>query len=151
MLAGEAADGCPESRTFMGPVESALTITVLLLGLGTLAWYLGRVQTDVRWARRREAEAGRTARLRVERQVAEERMHAATEAARRQALDEFLSQLRAEERAWLKKRDTGRERRRSVVVEERLCFRNLPISNWNQQELTFYSSSLPRETTKALP
>lgn len=105
----------------------------------------------MRWARRREAEAGRTARLRVERQVAEERMHAATEAARRQALDEFLSQLRAEERAWLKKRDTGRERRRSVVVEERLCFRNLPISNWNQQELTFYSSSLPRETTKALP
>jgi uncharacterized protein YecT (DUF1311 family) len=106
---------------------------------------------EVRWARRREAEAERAARLRVERQVAEERMHAATEAARRQALDEFLSQLHAEERAWLKKRDTDRERRRSVVVEERLCFRNLPVSNWNRQELTFYTCSAEAEASKALP
>ncbi len=77
-------------------------------------------------------------------------MHAATEAARRQALDEFLSQLHAEERAWLKKRETERERRRSVVVEERLCFRNLPISNWNQQELTFYTSSASPEAVNGL-
>lgn len=135
----------------MGPVETALTISVLLLGLGTLAWYLGRVQMEVRWARRREADADRAARLRVERRVAEERMHAATEAAKRQALDEFLSDLHAEERAWLRQQELGPARRRAVVVEERLCFRNLPVSNWSQQELTFYTSTAPMGSTKALP
>ena len=129
----------------MNPIESALTISVLVLGLGTLAWYLGRIQMEVRWARRREFEAGPAARLRLEKQIAQVHTVAAEQAARRQALDEFLSELHAEEHAYLRQRDVGDERKRSVVVEERLYFRNLPISNRTEQELTFYTSSGARD------
>jgi hypothetical protein len=135
----------------MSSIESALTISVLLMGLGTLAWYLGRIQTEVRWARRREAEAGRTARLRIEKQIAEGQSMVADQAARRQALDEFLSELHAEEHAYLRQRSTGAGQKRSVVVEERLYFRNLPISNWTEQELTFYTSTAPPDRAKSLP
>lgn len=135
----------------MNPIESALTISVLVLGIGTLAWYLGRIQMEVRWARRREAEAARTALLRIEKQLAEGQSLVAEQAARRQALDDFLSELHAEEHAYLKQQSVAGGQKRSVVVEERLYFRNLPISDWTRQELTFYSSTAAPEGAKPAP
>ena len=122
-----------------------------MLGLGAVAWYLGRVQMEARWARRREAEAEGNARLRLEREVAADRMRAAREAARRKAMDQFLSEIHSQERAWLRRRQVGAGLTRSVVVEERLYFRNLPVSNWTQQELTFYTVSGGFDVSKMLP
>jgi len=80
-----------------------------------------------------------------------ERLRVAEEAAKRKALDQFLSELHAEERAYVRQRDLGANRKRSVVVEERLYFRNLPISNWTEQELTFYTSSDAPNRPEMLP
>jgi len=135
----------------MSLIWPVVTSCGTILGLGAIAWYLGRVQMEARWARRREAEAERNARLRLEQEVAAERMRAAGEAARREAMDQFLSEIRTEERAYLRRRQVGASLTRSVVVEERLYFRNLPVSNWTQQELTFYTVSGGFDVSKMLP
>ena len=132
-------------------IWSILAICGSVLGLGAITWYLGRIQIEVRWARRREAEAERNARLQLEPEVAAERTRAVEESAGRKAMDQFLSEIHAEERAHLRQRDFGTQRIRSVVVEERLCFRNLPMSNWSQQELTFYTASGAPDVSKMLP
>ncbi len=134
----------------MNLIWSMVTICATILGLGAIAWYLGRVQMEARWARRREAEAERGARLLLEREVAAERMRATEEAARRKAMDQFLSEIHTEERAYLRQREVGANLTRSVVVEERLYFRNLPVSNWTQQELTFYTASGGFDVSKLL-
>ena len=135
----------------MSLIWSVVTICGTMLGLGAIAWYLGRVQMEARWARRREAEAERNARLQLEQEVAAERMRAAEEAARRKAMDQFLSEIRTEERAYLRQREVGASLTRSVVVEQRLYFRNVPVSNWTQQELTFYTASGGFDVSKMLP
>jgi hypothetical protein len=135
----------------MSLIWSVVTICGTMLGLGAIAWYLGRVQMEARWARRREAEAERNARLQLEQKVTAERMRAAEEAARRKAMDQFLSEIRTEERAYLRQREVGASLTRSVVVEERLYFRNVPVSNWTQQELTFYTASGEFDVSKMLP
>ena len=135
----------------MSLIWSVVTICGTILGLGAIAWYLGRVQMEARWARRREAEAERNARLQLEQEVAAERMRAAEEAARRKAMDQFLSEIRTEERAYLRQREVGASLTRSVVVEERLYFRNIPVSNWTQQELTFYTASGGCDVSRMLP
>ena len=68
---------------------------------------LGQAQMEARWARRREAEAERNARLLLEQEVAAERMRATEEAARRKAMDRFLSEIHTEERAYLRQREVG--------------------------------------------
>ena len=135
----------------MSLIWSVVTICGTILGLGAITWYLGRVQMEARWARRREAEAERNARLQLEQEVAAERMRATEEAARRKAMDRFLSEIHTEERAYLRQREVGDSLTRSVVVEERLYFRNLPVSNWTQQELTFYTASGGFDVSKLLP
>jgi len=135
----------------MSLIWPVVTICGTMLGLGMIAWYLGRVQMEARWVRRHEAEAERNARLLLEQEVAAERMRAAGEAARRKAMDRFLSEIHTEERAYLRQREVGASLTRSVIVEERLYFRNLPVSNWTQQELTFYTASGRFDVSKLLP
>jgi len=135
----------------MSLIWPVFTTCATILGLGVIAWYLGRAQMEARWARRREAEAERNARLQLEREVDAERMRASEEAARRKAMDRFLSEIHTEERAYLRQREVGASLTRSVVVEERLYFRNLPVSNWTQQELTFYTASGGFDVSKLLP
>jgi hypothetical protein len=135
----------------MSPIWSLVTICGTILGLGAIAWYLGRVQMEARWARRREAETERNTRLQLEQEVAAERMRAAEGAARRKAMDQFLSEIHTEERAYLRQREVGASLTRSVVVEERLYFRNVPVSNWTEQELTFYTASGEFDVSKMLP
>lgn len=135
----------------MNLICSAAIISVSLLGLGAIAWYLGRVRREAHLALRHKADAEHNTHLRLQERVAEERVRAAEQAARRKAMDEFLSDIHAEERAYLRQRELGGSRTRSVVIEERLYFRNLPVSNWSQQELTFYTASGPRQVARMIP
>jgi hypothetical protein len=135
----------------MNVIYTVVIILVGLLGLGAIVWYLGRVRREARLALRHKVEVEHNARLRLERRVAEERVLAAEQAARRKAMDEFLSDIHAEERAYPRQRELGGNCQRSVVVEERLYFRNLPVSNWSRQELTFYSASMPHHAARMVP
>jgi hypothetical protein len=57
------------------------------------------------------------------------------ESVRRQALDEFLADLRVEERHYVREHRVLFARRKSLVLEERIFFRNIPLSNWVEHEM----------------
>jgi hypothetical protein len=64
----------------------------------------------------------------------EERLKAADESARRQALDEFLRDIRVEERHYVRNRKVLFMNQQSLVLQERMFFRNIPLSNWVEHE-----------------
>src|SRR5215472_3522826 len=57
------------------------------------------------------------------------------ENARRKALDEFLADLRVEERRYVRQHRVLFAHRKSLVLQERIFFRNVPISNWVEHEI----------------
>jgi hypothetical protein len=57
------------------------------------------------------------------------------ESARRKALDEFLADLRVEERRYVREHRVLFAHRKSLVLQERIFFRNVPISNWVEHEV----------------
>jgi hypothetical protein len=57
------------------------------------------------------------------------------ESARRKALDEFLSDLHVEERHYVREHRVLFAHRKSLVLEERIFFRNIPLSNWVEHEI----------------
>ena len=77
------------------------------------------------------------ARMRVacEESSVEERVRAAESEARRKALDEFLADVHVEERRYLREIESIGETRKCLVLQERVCFRNIPLSPWTEHEL----------------
>lgn len=65
----------------------------------------------------------------------EEAARGLEENARRKALDEFLADLRVEERRYVREHRVLFMNRKSLVLEERIFFRNIPISNWVEHEI----------------
>ena len=65
----------------------------------------------------------------------EEAARGIEENARRKALDEFLADLRVEERRYVREHRVLFMNRKSLVLEERIFFRNIPISNWVEHEI----------------
>ena len=57
------------------------------------------------------------------------------ENARRKALDEFLADLHVEERHYVREHRVLFAHRKSLVLQERIFFRNIPISNWVEHEV----------------
>jgi hypothetical protein len=70
-----------------------------------------------------------------ERSAVEDRIRAAVERARRDALEEFVRDLRVEERNRVRQSTSMFSARRVIVHEERLCFHDQPLSNWVEQEV----------------
>ncbi|MBM3774040.1 MAG: hypothetical protein FJW37_02665 [Acidobacteria bacterium] len=61
-------------------------------------------------------------------------LKSAAESARRHALDEFLADMRVEERHYVREQKLLFLHRRSLVMQERVFFRNIPLSNWIEHE-----------------
>ena len=79
---------------------------------------------------------------------AEERVLAAAETARREALDEFRREIRVEERSFLRESKSMFSARRLMVLQERLCFRDIPLSNWVERETVIEEGADARPAAK---
>src|SRR5690349_322964 len=66
----------------------------------------------------------------------EERVKATEQEARRRALDDFMQDFRVEERHYFRENKSLAARKKSMVLQERLYFRNIPLSNWVEHEMT---------------
>jgi hypothetical protein len=73
----------------------------------------------------------------------EERVRAAESEARRKALDEFLADVHVEERRYFREIESVGEIRRCLVLQERVCFRNIPLSPWTEHELAVNKELAP--------
>jgi len=109
------------------------------LGTGGLAWFVMQSRMDVALAQQRERLAESRGALEAERNAVRDSVaiavHAAEERAQRQALDNFLDELRVEQRHYTRENRLLLHNRRSVVLQERMCFRNLPLSDWIEHEI----------------
>jgi hypothetical protein len=65
----------------------------------------------------------------------EERVKSSEQEARRKALDEFMQDFRVEERHYFRENKSIAARQKSMVLQERLYFRNIPLSNWVEHEM----------------
>lgn len=118
-------------------------------GSALLAFLIMQARMEVAVAKEREALAEAQAVLKSQQRLADEKVRAAEEETRRKALDEFLADLRVEERHYIKETKSLFMSRKAMVLQERLFFRNLPLSNWVSHEFTVEEGSDIRRLAKA--
>src|SRR5205807_2785328 len=83
----------------------------------------------------------------------EERIKATEEATKRHALDQFMLEFRVEERSYARESKSLTSSRKSMIMQERLFFRNIPLSNWIEHEMIVEDGrdldQLPKESAFA--
>jgi hypothetical protein len=106
---------------------------------GLLAWFIMQSRSEVALARQREKLAESRGALKAEKvalgESLETAMRAAEESARRQAFDTFLAELRVEQRHYTRENRLLMHNRKSLVLQERMYFRNIPLSDWIEHEI----------------
>jgi hypothetical protein len=105
------------------------------IATGGLVWFIMHSRMEVRLARQREKLAEARATLEAQKQGMEGAIQGVEETTRRKALDDFLSDLRIEERHYVREQKMLFMSRKVLVRQERIFFRNIPLSNWVEQEL----------------
>src|SRR6185295_12658976 len=112
--------------------------TALFAGL--LAWFIMQSRMEVALALQRETMAESRGALDAERTALDASlptaMRAAEETAKREALENFLGELRVEQRHYTRENRMLMHNRKSLVLQERMYFRNIPLSDWVEHEVT---------------
>ena len=105
------------------------------IATGGLVWFIMSSRMEVRLARQREKLAEARATLEAQKQGIQGAMQGVEETTRRKALDDFLADLRIEERHYVREHKMLFITRKLLVRQERIFFRNIPLSNWVEQEI----------------
>jgi len=108
---------------------------VAALGSGVLSYCLMQSRLEAAVAVERQHLAASRASIEAQKQTMDETVRASAEEARRRALDEFLADLHVEERRYVRERRMLFASRRSLVLAERMFFRNIPLSSWVEHEM----------------
>lgn len=120
------------------PLQAFLWLFLPLIvagGSAMLAYYIVQARMEVALAKERETLAEARATIESNKVTMEERIKATEEAAKRAALDELMQDIRVEERSYVRDSNSPDGARRSMVMQERVFFRNLPMSGWSEREM----------------
>jgi hypothetical protein len=104
-------------------------------GSALLSFYVMQARMEVALAKERESLAEARATISSQKVTLEERIKATEETTKRAALDEFMQDIRVEERSYLRESKSLSTSRKHMVMQERLFFRNIPLSNWIEREM----------------
>jgi hypothetical protein len=113
----------------------AIWSSLCALATGGLVWFVMNSRMEVRLSRQREKLAEARATLEAQKQGLVGTMQGVEETTRRKALDDFLGDLRIEERHYVREQKMLFMTRKMLVRQERIFFRNIPLSNWVEQEV----------------
>lgn len=105
-------------------------------GSALLSFFIMQARLEVAVAREREVIAQIRAQLSAQKEVMEERVAKTEEETSRRCFDNFLADFRVEERHYTKESKSLFVSRKAMVLQERLFFRNIPLSNWVEHEMT---------------
>jgi hypothetical protein len=112
---------------------------IVAVAAGLLSWFVMQARMEVALANQREAMAERRGALEVEKATVkasfQSAVHAAEETARRQSFDTFLDEITVEQRHYTRENRLLMKNRKSLVLQERIFFRNLPLSDWIEHEI----------------
>jgi hypothetical protein len=110
------------------------------IAAGTLAWFVMQSRMEVALAIQRENLALLRGTLEAERSAIQASFHsaiqAAEESAKREAFDKFLCELTVQQRHYTKENRLLLQNRKSLVLQERMFFRNVPLSDWIEHEIS---------------
>ena len=122
-------------------------------GSALLSYYIMQARMEVALAKERESLAEARATIVSHKITLEERVRATEESAKRKALDDFMQDIRTEERSYVRESRSLEGSRKTMVMQERLFFRNIPLSNWIEHEMLVEDgrdlNQLPRESVFA--
>jgi hypothetical protein len=122
-------------------------------GSALLSYYIMQARMEVAVARERESLAEARSTITAQKITMEERIKATEEATKRMALDEFMQDFRVDERSYMRESKSLTASKRSMVMQERLFFRNIPLSNWIEREMVIEEGrdldQLPKESVFA--
>jgi len=104
-------------------------------GSALLSFYIMQARMEVALAKERESLAEARATISSQKITMEERIKATEEATKRHALDEYMQDFRVEERSYVRESKSLQSSRKTMVMQERLFFRNIPLSNWIEHEM----------------
>jgi hypothetical protein len=119
----------------MNPVEWVALASFCAVAAGALVYFVMRSRTEVLLSRQREQLAEARAALAAQKQGLEESLRSAEESARRRAMDEFLADIHIEERHYTREHKLLFLTKKSLIRQERIFFRNIPLSGWIEQEM----------------
>ena len=109
------------------------------VGTGLLAWFVMQSRMEVLLAQQREQLAESRGGLDAERRALESslatELRAAEATAKLESLENFLGELRVEQRHYTRENRLLMQNRKSVVLQERMYFRNIPLSDWIEHEI----------------
>ena len=119
-------------------MDALLWIMLPLLvagGSALLSYYIMQSRLEVAVAKEREVLAEARATINSQKITLEERIKATEESTKRRAMDDFMQDLRIEERSYARESKSLNSAKKSMVMQERLYFRNIPLSNWIEHEM----------------
>ena len=135
-------------------------------GSALLSYYIMQAKMEVALAKERESLAEARATITSQKVTMEERIKATEESTKRIAMDDFMQDFRVEERSYVRESRSLAASKKSMVMQERLFFRNIPLSNWIEHEMiveegrdldklppkdsVFTTSSIPGSATASL-
>jgi hypothetical protein len=100
-----------------------------------LVYFIMQSHMELRLAKQREDLAGAQATLVAKKEALESSLKNAEDSIRSKAMDEFLADIRVEERHYTREHKVLFVRRKMLVRQERIFFRNIPLSNWVEHEM----------------
>jgi hypothetical protein len=107
---------------------------------GVLAWFIMQSRMEVALANQREQLAESRGALDAERKAVESTLDTALQAAEAKAklesLENFLGELRVEQRHYTRENRLLTHSKKSLVLQERMFFRGIPLSDWIEHEVT---------------
>jgi hypothetical protein len=122
-------------------------------GSALLSYFIMQARMEVALAKERESLAEARATISSQKVTMEERIKATEEATKRIAMDEFMQDFRVDERSYARESKSLTASRKTMVMQERLFFRNIPLSNWIEHEMIVEEGTdldqLPRESVFA--
>ena len=104
-------------------------------GSALLSYFVMQARMEVALAKERESLAEARAKISSYQVTLDERVKATQEECKRQALDDFMHEIRVEERSYVRETKSLNASKKTMVMQERIFFRNIPLSNWIEREM----------------
>ena len=108
---------------------------LIAVGSALLAVYIMQQRLELQLARERQSLGEARASIEAQKATLEEVNSLREEVARRKSLDDFLSDLRTEQRRFIREQKMLFATRKSLVLQERIYFRHIPLCNWVENEV----------------
>ena len=119
----------------MNPLWWVAWSAICAVGTGLLVYFMMQSHMEVLLSKQREELATARATLTAQKEQLTDSLKSMEESTRRQAMDDFLADIKIEERHYTREHKVLFMSRKVLVRQERIFFRNIPLSNWIEQEM----------------